>query len=163
MSAAFQTDPDASLAGATATAEQFLTFEIGDELFALPILSVQEIRGWEKVSQIPRTDAQILGVINLRGSVVPVLDVRTRLGIEPREVTPTTVLIVVRLEAEDHSSATVGCVVDAVSDVVSIRLQDLRPAPSTCGSLDSHFIRGVATIDTRLVLVLDLSLLISQS
>jgi purine-binding chemotaxis protein CheW len=67
------------------------------------------------------------------------------------------------MEARDHSSATVGCVVDAVSDVASIRLADIRPAPSTCGSVDSHFIRGVATIDKRLVLVLDLALLISQS
>ena len=163
MNAAFQTDSGLSHAGVEATAEQFLTFEIGDELFALPILAVQEIRGWEKVSQIPRTEAQILGVINLRGSVVPVLDVRTRLGIQPREVTPTTVLIVVRMEAQDHSSATVGCVVDAVSDVASIRIEDIRLAPSTCGSVDSHFIRGVASIDKRLVLILDLARLITQS
>lgn len=163
MSAVLQMDPGMSPAGAAATAEQFLTFEIGSELFALPILVVQEIRGWERVSEIPRTAAQILGVINLRGSVVPVLDVRTRLGMEARAVTPTTVLIVVRLDAEQQGSATVGCVVDAVSDVASIRIEDIRPAPSTCGSVESHFIRGVATIDQRLVLVLDVARLISHN
>lgn len=163
MSAVLQMDPGMSPAGAAATAEQFLTFEIGSELFALPILVVQEIRGWERVSEIPRTAAQILGVINLRGSVVPVLDVRTRLGMAARAVTPTTVLIVVRLDAEQQGSATVGCVVDAVSDVASIRIEDIRPAPSTCGSVESHFIRGVATIDQRLVLVLDVARLISHN
>lgn len=163
MSAAFDMDTSVGSAGVAATAEQFLTFEIGSELFALPILVVQEIRGWEKVSEIPRTAAQILGVINLRGSVVPVLDVRTRLGMETRAVTATTVLIVVRLDADQNGSATVGCVVDAVSDVASIRLDDIRPAPSTCGSVDSHFIRGVASIDKRLVLVLDTARLISHN
>ena len=162
MSAAFKMDSRVSSSGHAALAEQFLTFEVGSELFALPILLVQEIRGWEKVSEIPRTAAQILGVINLRGSVVPVLDVRIRLGMEARAATPTTVVIVVRPDTGHHNSTTVGCVVDAVSDVATIRIEDIRPAPSTCGSVDTHFVRGVATIDRRLVLVLDFAKLISH-
>jgi purine-binding chemotaxis protein CheW len=163
MNAAVRTRSAADILVDNLSSEQFLTFEIGSELFAIPILAVQEIRGWEKVSHIPRTEAHVLGVINLRGTVVPVLDVRTRLGMESRAVTATTVVIVVRIETPAHEKTTVGCVVDAVSDVATIGADQIRPAPSACGSVDSHFIRGVASIDQRLVLLLDIARLIEQS
>ncbi len=135
--------------------EQYLTFVLDGELFALPILSVQEIRGWERVSAIPRTPAHVLGVINLRGTVVPVVDVRARLGMAPREVTATTVVIVVRIPASG-GAITVGCVVDAVSDVVDLDPAHVGPAPDICGTIDRHFVRGVTTLDARLMLLLDL-------
>lgn len=160
MSAAAKMTTSPAATGASELAEQFLTFEVGSELFAIPILSVQEIRSWEKVSQIPKTQAHILGVINLRGNVVPVLDVRTRLGLEQRGVTPTTVVIVVRVDDGRQKPATVGCVVDSVSDVMTIAADQVKPAPDTCGSVDSHFISGVTTIDDRLLLMLDIARLI---
>lgn len=145
------------------TARQFLTFEVATDVFAIPILAVREIRGWEKVSRMPRTDQHILGVINLRGTVVPVLDVRTRLGLEAREVTPTTVVIVVHIQHPAKGALVVGCVVDAVSDVATIDAATVRPAPDACGSVERHFIQGVAPIDDRLVLLLDLARLIEQT
>lgn len=149
--------------GAGDMAEQYLTFEINHELFAIPILVVQEIRGWEKVSRIPKTPSHILGVINLRGAVVPVLDLRRRLGISTIDVTATTVVIVVRIPSQTGAAATVGCVVDAVSDVASIAPDEIREAPSVCGSVDSHFICGVSSIDQRLVMILELGRLIEQA
>lgn len=160
MNAAVKTIYNAANDTRSVVSEQFLTFEVGSELFALPILSVQEIRGWDKVSQIPRTEAHILGVVNLRGTVVPVLDVRTRLGMDSREPTATTVVIVVRIESADYGTTIVGCVVDAVSDVATIEPELILPPPAACGSVDSHFVCGVATVDQRLALLLDVNRLI---
>jgi len=153
------TAPTAANAG---QADQYLTFLLAGELFAIPILTVQEIRGWEKVTRIPRGPSHVLGVINLRGAVVPVLDVRSRLGMEPRDVTPTTVVIVVRI-GEQPNAPTVGCVVDAVSDVANIALDAVRPAPDVCGTIDHHFISGVSTIDDRLVMLIELGRLIDAT
>lgn len=142
--------------------EQFLTFALGDELFAIPILSVQEIRGWERVSAIPRAPSHVLGVINLRGTVVPVVDVRARLGMVPRDVTSTTVVIVVRIEISGGTT-TVGCVVDAVSDVVNIDGSAIGPAPDICGRMEHHFVSGVTSMDQGLVMLLDLQGLVDSS
>jgi purine-binding chemotaxis protein CheW len=144
------------------TSAQYLTFEVDSELFAIPILAVKEIRGCETAAQIPRTEAHILGIINLRGTIVPILDVRKRLGIPPREMTATTVVIVVQIETGGGFTATVGCVVDAVSDVTDIAVASIRATPDACGSLDTHYIHGVAEADSRLVLLLDLPRLIEE-
>jgi purine-binding chemotaxis protein CheW len=153
-------EPTVSTSPDAASVEQYLTFEIAGELYAIPILSVQEIRGWEPVAKIPQTPPHVLGVIDLRGAVVPVVDLRTRLAIERREMTSTTVVIVVRIESPGAAAVTVGCVVDAVSDVANLADETVRPAPSVCGSVDSHFLRGLSAIDSRLVMLLDLSRLI---
>jgi purine-binding chemotaxis protein CheW len=149
-------------AASAVSSEQYLTFEVGSELFGIPILAVQEIRGWEKAAQIPRTEAHVLGVINLRGAVVPVLDVRMRLGMSSHDVTATTVVIVVQIIHAQTCTVTVGCVVDAVSDVATIAMETIRPAPRVCGSIDTHFVSGVATLDKRLVLLMDLGRLIAE-
>jgi purine-binding chemotaxis protein CheW len=143
-------------------AEQHLTFELAGELFAIPILSVQEIRSWDRVSRIPRAPDFVLGVTNLRGVMVPVMDLRRRLGIEPCEQTPTTAVIVVSIEL-NAASMLVGCVVDAVSDVASIDSESIRPAPPVCGSIQSHFLNGLSAIESRLVMLLDLERLIDSA
>jgi purine-binding chemotaxis protein CheW len=154
--------PVAPAAGspAAASVEQYLTFELAGELYAIPILAVQEIRGWEPVARIPQTPPHVLGVIDLRGAVVPVVDLRTRLSIERRDMTSTTVVIVVRIEAGGSAPVTVGIVVDAVSDVANIDSASVRPAPSVCGDVDAHFLRGLSAIDARLVMLLELPRLI---
>jgi purine-binding chemotaxis protein CheW len=101
-------------------------------------------------------------VINLRGAVVPVLDVRLRLGIEAREVTATTVVIVVRIPQHGKDPLVVGCVVDAVSDVATIDTAQIRPAPDACGTVESHYLDGVASVDDKLVLLLDVARLLEQ-
>lgn len=155
--------PVSGAPAASAATEQYLTFELAGELFAIPILAVQEIRGWEPVSRVPRAPPYVLGVINLRGAVVPVLDLRSRLSIECRETTSTTVVIVVRIESSAAGIVTVGCVVDAVSDVSNVGSESIGPAPAICGSVDSHFLRGVSSLEARLVMFLDLTRLIDES
>ncbi len=147
---------------ASSVDEQYLTFALGDGLFAIPILAVQEIRGWERVSAIPRAPDHVLVVINLRGAVVPVVDVRSRLGMAARDVTSTTVVIVVRVETAGGLS-TVGCVVDAVSDVVNIDAAVVGPAPDICGTMQRHFVRGVTSLEQGLVMLLDLHGLVDSS
>ncbi len=145
-----------------AAAEQQLTFELAGELFAMPILSVQEIRGWEKVSKTPQSPDSILGVMNLRGSVVPVLDLRRQLGIERCEITSTAVVIVVRVLNDEGTPVTVGCLVDAVSDVVNLAPDEMRAPPALCGNLDTHYLSGVGISGDRLVMMLDLTRLIRR-
>jgi purine-binding chemotaxis protein CheW len=146
----------ATASSAVATpVEQHLTFEIAGELYAIPILSVQEIRGWEPVARIPQTPPHVLGVIDLRGAVVPVVDLRTRLSIETRETTATTVVIVVRIEPPNAATVTLGCVVDAVSDVVNIEQDSIRPVPDSLGRARSAVLRGLSTVASRILLVLD--------
>jgi purine-binding chemotaxis protein CheW len=153
--------PDATR-GAAAM-EQHLTFEVAGELFAIPVLSVQEIRSWDKVSVIPRAPSYVLGVIDLRGVMVPILDLRRRLSITPREPTPTTAVIVVRVADDTGAPVVVGWVVDSVSDVADVDPTAVRPAPEVLGSVDSHFLSGLSTLDSRLLLLLDLGRLIETA
>jgi purine-binding chemotaxis protein CheW len=140
-----------------------LTFALAGGAFAIPILSVREIRGWEEVAQVPRSPDYVLGVMNLRGAVVPVLDLRARLGMERRERTPTSVVIVVRVDIANGNEVLIGCLVDGVSDVVSFAADRTRPTPDACGTVDTHFLAGVATLDQQLVMVIDLVRLVEMS
>jgi purine-binding chemotaxis protein CheW len=143
-------------------AQQYLTFIIAEEQFAIPILAVQEIRGWERVTAVPRSPAAVLGVISLRGTVVPVVSLRTRLSLPATELTATTVVIVVRVQVEGGGTHTIGCVVDGVSDVVALDPETINPAPEACGSIDRTFIQGVAASDGSMVMLLDLPRLVGS-
>jgi purine-binding chemotaxis protein CheW len=142
---------------------QYLTFALAGELFAIPILAVQEIRGWEAISRTPRSPDYVLGVMNLRGAVIPIIDLRARLGMATSERTSTSVVIVVRVETSAGAAVTVGCLVDAVSDVISVGLDAERPTPSACGRVETHFLAGMATVDKQLVMLLDLVPLVETS
>lgn len=150
-------------AAAGSACGQYLTFALAGGSFAIPILSVREIRGWEEVAQIPRSPDYVLGVMNLRGAVVPVLDLRARLGMEPKERTATSVVIVVRVDIANGSEALIGCLVDGVSDVVSFAADSARQTPDACGTVDTHFVAGVATVGQELVMMLDLVRLVETS
>jgi purine-binding chemotaxis protein CheW len=153
----------ATSALAMSTTSQYLTFALAGETFAIPILAVQEIRGWEPISRTPRAPNYVLGVMNLRGAVVPILDLRIRLGMQAGERTSTSVVIVVHVDTAASGAVTVGCLVDAVSDVVSVEAQSTRPTPSACGGMDAHFLSGMATIEQQLVMLLDMNRLVETS
>ena len=106
--------------------EQYLTFMLAGEEYGVAILQVQEIKGWDKGTRIPHTPEYVLGVINLRGAVVPILDLRRRLGLGSVEFGPTTVVIVVRV-MNGRGERTVGVVVDAVSEVYNVDAADTKP------------------------------------
>lgn len=142
-------------------AAQYLTFMLDGEEYGVEILGVQEIKGWEKCTEIPNTPDYVLGVINLRGSVIPVIDLRRRFGMQPREFGKLTVVIVVALETESGSKI-MGFVVDAVSDVYNIAAEQVRPAPDLDNSVDTRFIKGLATIDEKMIILLDLDHIVSE-
>jgi purine-binding chemotaxis protein CheW len=141
--------------------EQFLTFVLGREEYGVTILQVQGIQGWDRVTPIPGTPDFILGVINLRGAIVPVVDLRRRFGMPAGDFGPTTVVIVVRVTTEGHERI-LGLVVDAVSDVRSVSENDRMPAPDFGAAVKTDFVRGLATVDERMVILLDIDRLVSE-
>jgi purine-binding chemotaxis protein CheW len=142
--------------------EQYLTFMLAGEEYGVDILRVQEIKCWDRVTRIPHTPGYVLGVINLRGAVVPILDLRRRFGLDTMEFGPTTVVIVVRV-AGARDERTVGMVVDAVSEVYNVHVDDTKPPPDVCGSVDTIFVKALATVEDKMLILLDIDRLIGNS
>ena len=145
---------------ATATREatrEVLVFVIGKEEYAVDILKVQEIRGYEKVTAIPAAPHYLKGVVNLRGVIVPVVDMRIKFGIPDPPYNSFTVVVILRL-----SSRVVGIVVDGVSDVVPLAASDVKEAPRLGATVDASFLTGVATLGDRMVLLLDIEKFLSS-
>ncbi len=149
-------------APAAGAARQYLTFRLAGEEYGVDILRVQEIKGWERATRIPHAPSYMLGVTNLRGSIVPIIDLRRRFGLTVAEFGATTVVIVVRVAGE-NTERTVGVVVDAVCDVYSVADAAVQPAPEIGAGADSAFVKGLATIDGKMLILLDLDLLINAS
>lgn len=139
--------------------DQYLTFMLGEEEFGVDILRVQEIKGWEQATAIPNTPDYIRGVMNLRGTVVPIIDLRRRFELDSAEYTATTVVIVLKVEG-DHSTRTMGFVVDAVSEVYNVSADNLQPAPDFGTRVNTQFIRGLAVVEEKMIILLDFDRLI---
>lgn len=138
--------------------EEYLTFTLGAEEYAVDILKVQEIRGYDAVTRIARAPDFIKGVINLRGIIVPIVDLRIKLAMGTVEYTVFTVTIILNI-----GGRVVGIVVDSVSDVVGMDAGQVHPAPDFASSLDTTYIRGLATLDDRMLIVMDIEkLMLSQ-
>ncbi|MCP5145805.1 MAG: purine-binding chemotaxis protein CheW [Gammaproteobacteria bacterium] len=140
---------------------QFLTFILGNEEYGVDILRVQEIKGWDKATPIPNTPDYIKGVINLRGTVVPIIDLRSCFNIGPTEYGKTTVIVVVKVLGA-KGERTMGFVVDGVSDVYTVEKSKLKPAPDFGGNVSSDFIRGLVTVDEKMVILLDVDQLVNR-
>ncbi len=140
--------------------KQMLTFVLGDETYGVDILRVQEIRGWQPVTRIPQSPRHVLGVLNLRGSIVPIVDLRMRLDFDSAEYTAVTVIIVLSIQSV-NGRRDVGVVVDAVSDVVNVQASEVKPAPDLGSQVNTEYIQGLATIAERMVMLLDIDRLIS--
>lgn len=138
---------------------QFLTFSLANEEYGVDILRVQEIKGWTPVTHIPNAPAYLKGVLNLRGTIVPIVDLRMRFNMQQVEYTPTTVVIVLSLVNEGRER-TFGIVVDAVSDVLNIAPTDIRPKPDFGTVVDADFINGLATVGEHMVMLLDIDCLL---
>ncbi|MCC6302168.1 MAG: chemotaxis protein CheW [Gammaproteobacteria bacterium] len=134
--------------------DQFLTFVLAGEHYGVDILRVQEIRGWSQVTHIPNTPEYIHGVLNLRGTIVPIVDLRMRFGIERIANSRTTVIVVLRV-TQGERQRTIGLVVDAVSDVCNVGDSERKPAPDFGASAQTEFISGMAAIDDKMVILLD--------
>jgi purine-binding chemotaxis protein CheW len=143
------------------TAQEWLTFRLGDEEYGIDILRVQEIRSYEKPTRIASTASFIKGVVNLRGVIVPILDLRMKLGMTDLRYDDMTVTIV--LNVNGH---VVGIVVDSVSDVLDLKAGDVKPIPEMFTGIDSQFIAGIGSLKTegvdRMLILLDIAALIAS-
>jgi len=141
-------------------ANQYLTFLLAGEEYGVDILKVQEIRSWEQPTMLPNTVDYVLGVINLRGTVVPIIDLRRRFSMEKSQFGQTTVVVVVKVSSADKER-TVGIVVDAVSEVYNVSDEQIRPAPDLGGAISTEFVKGLATLDEKMIILLDIDKLIT--
>ena len=146
---------------ADSDAEQFLTFVLAGEEYGVDILRVQEIKGWDAVTQIPNTPEYIRGVINLRGTIVPIIDMRLRFNLEPMEYGPMTVVIVLKVEGGEKSR-TMGIVVDGVSDTYNIPDDAIKPSPDFGAAVDTAFVHGLATVDEKMVIILNIDQMLNS-
>lgn len=129
---------------------QQLTFNLAGEEYGVDILSVREIRCWSRVTRIPQTPAHLLGVLNLRGAIVPIMDLRLRFGLERESYGESTVVIIVAI-----AERLFGMVVDAVSDVIDIDADAIKPVPDMGAVVDTRYLKGLATHEERMVMLLD--------
>ncbi|MBN2310766.1 MAG: purine-binding chemotaxis protein CheW [Candidatus Hydrogenedentes bacterium] len=133
---------------------KYLTFVLGNEAYGLAILKVQEIIGLMNVTSVPRTPDFVRGVINLRGKVIPVVDLRVKFNMESQEDTERTCIIVLQIATTGHD-VTMGIIVDEVSEVLDISADQIEPAPSLGGNVDTDFILGMGKLGDRVVMLLD--------
>lgn len=138
--------------------EQYLTFVLAGEEYGVEILKVQEIKGWDKATPLPNSPDHILGVLNLRGAIVPIMDVRKRFHLESVEYTVKTVVIVVNMN-QGGVERVVGLVVDAVADVHELNVNDIQLVPKS-GSAQNEFIRGLVSVDDDMVILLEIDRLL---
>lgn len=141
--------------GLTTDGNQFLTFNLGEELYGVDILRVQEIKGYTAVTKIPNTPSHIKGVLNLRGTIVPIIELRTKFNMPTIDYTAFTVIIVVVVRDK-----VMGLVVDAVSDVLNIDKKDIQPPPQFGAKVDVSFLNGIGKSNDKLVALLDMDRLL---
>ncbi len=136
---------------------QLITFQLGDQVLGVDIMAIREIRAWSPATPLPNVPTHIRGVVNLRGVVLPVLDLRCRLGWGMTDPTARHVIIVVRVGEQMQ-----GIIVDAVNDIVAVPADEMQPVPDMGEGEASRFLEGLATIEGRMILVLALDRLVDQ-
>ena len=147
----------ASEAQAASGGRELLTFTLGNEEYGIDILKVQEIRGYDAVTTIANSPEFIKGVINLRGIIVPIIDLRIKFHLGKVDYNQFTVVIILNV-----LNRVVGIVVDGVSDVITLTPEQLKAAPEFSGSLDTQFITGIGTVDDRMIIVMDIERLMTS-
>jgi purine-binding chemotaxis protein CheW len=143
---------------AAATGGEFLTFRLGEEEYGIDILKVQEIRSYESPTRIANAPHFIKGVVNLRGVIVPIVDLRIKLGCESAEYNSFTVVIVLNVRGR-----IVGAVVDSVSDVLELGRDAIKPAPEMSSAIDTSFITGIGSINDRMLILMDIEGLMASA
>jgi purine-binding chemotaxis protein CheW len=136
---------------------EFLSFRLGTEEYGIDILKVQEIRGYDAVTRIANTPEFLKGVINLRGTIVPIIDLRIKFGLGNPVYDEFTVVIILNV-----ASRIVGVVVDSVSDVLTLTDEQMRPAPEFSAALDTQYVIGLGAIDDRMLILVDIEKLIGS-
>jgi purine-binding chemotaxis protein CheW len=146
----------------TAHGGKYLTFALGKEEYGLEILKVREIIGWMDITALPRTPAYVKGVVNLRGQVIAVIDLRTKFAMEPAARTDQTCIIVVEITHAERKLST-GIIVDRVSEVLEIPGDNIEPAPTFGTSIDTDFILGMGKVGESVKILLDINKVLSSA
>ena len=149
-----QSDQEPSAAG---SGRELLTFTLGAEEYGIDILKVQEIRGYDAVTTIANTPEFIKGVINLRGSIVPIVDMRIKFRLGRVSYDETTVVIILNV-----ANRVVGMVVDGVSDVLTLKAEQIKPAPEFGAGMDTRYLQGLGTVDDRMLILVDIEKLMTS-
>jgi purine-binding chemotaxis protein CheW len=163
-SPALSTTPNSPPLGAGAAAHadpadgsvEFISFAIGDDQYGVDIMSVREIKEWSNVTHLPKQPEYVRGVLNLRGVVLPIVDLRCRFGQGLTECTPTHIIIIVQLEGRQ-----VGLLADKVLDIVSFDNNEVQPVPSVARSSEARFLSGLVTVEGSMIALIDLASLLS--
>ncbi len=148
----------ARAAVASQSGSEFLTFRLGAEEYGIDILKVQEIRSYEAPTRIANAPSFIKGVVNLRGVIVPIVDLRLKLSCETADYNDFTVVIVLNVRGR-----VVGAVVDSVSDVLELNQDSIRPAPDMASAVDTSFITGISNVNERMLILMDIEALMASA
>jgi purine-binding chemotaxis protein CheW len=145
---------------ASSPRKEYLTFTLGKEQYGVDILKVQEIRGWETLRELHDVPEYFKGVLDFRGIILPIIDLRVRFGIKNYEYKTTTVIIVLSTQDDDNM---MGIVVDAVSDVLTVKQSEIKHAPSMGSKIKTDYVLGMVTRDNSMIMLVDSDRLIDRS
>ena len=144
-------------ARAASAPSQFISFAIGDDQYGVDIMAVREIKGWSEITHLPKQPDYVRGVLNLRGVIVPIIDLRCRFGQGLTEATPLHIVIIVQI-----GSRQVGLLADRVLDIVSLDASQIQPVPRIARGARVDFLSGLVTVDSAMIALIDLSNLLTQ-
>lgn len=130
--------------------KQLLTFAVGDEEYGIDIMFVREIKGWTSTTRLPNSPNYVCGVVNLRGAIIPIFDLRARFGMDRTQATEKHVVIIIAV-----GERTIGILVDAVSDILTVEEEEIRTAPTMESNIDNAYVDGLVSIDKRMVVLLN--------
>ncbi|EPJ46933.1 MAG: positive regulator of CheA protein activity [Osedax symbiont Rs1] len=140
---------------------QYLSFLLDGEEYAIDIFRVQELRGWTPVTRVPDMPDYLKGVLNLRGAIIPVIDLRERFALPQVVYGPTTVVVVIKVESE-NTERVMGIIVDAVAETYTFAEEDIQPSPQVGGSVNSDFITGLVAREERMIVLMDIDALMNS-
>jgi purine-binding chemotaxis protein CheW len=143
--------------GNAAGVKECLSFRLGGEEYGIDILAVREIRAYEKPTRIANAPAFILGVVNLRGVIIPIVDLRIKFGVAEATYDGSTVVIILNV-----ANRMLGIVVDSVSDVLPLKQEEIRPAPEFSSAIDASYVVGLASLEGRLLILVDIAMLMTS-
>jgi purine-binding chemotaxis protein CheW len=149
--------PAASSAQAAAATSELISFAIGNHQYGVDIMAVREIKGWSEITHLPKQPEYVRGVLNLRGVIVPIVDLRCRFGQGMTEATPLHIVIIVQID-----SRLVGLLADRVLDIVSFESSQIQPVPRTASTSQVEFLSGLVTVDNAMIALIDLPNLFSS-
>ena len=152
-----QVDPDNWGGPGATTQTQFISFAIGDDQYGVDIMAVREIKGWNDITHLPKQPEYVRGVLNLRGSIVPIVDLRCRFGQGLTETTPLHIVIIVQVGGRQ-----VGLIGDRVLDIVSVEANEIQPVPRTTQEGTTDFLSGLVTLENGMIALIDLTYLLSM-